>query len=113
MWISARTHWRPLASREAPVADTPKPGLLTLEALPPDDTDPELFRPSPDDTETTKRRCGNCGTEIGPDESAFLRGAVLILNTAYRRMINAGISVAEAQAVADDLAKLAGLEGVL
>jgi hypothetical protein len=94
------------------VADTPKPGLLTLEALPPDDTDPELFRPSPDDTETTKRRCGNCGTEIGPDDASFRRGVVLVLNTVYAALLRK-MPAGEAQAVVDGLVTEAGLDGVL
>lgn len=60
-------------------------------------TDPEPFGPRLD--EVTKRRCGGCGSELAPDDRAFLRGAFAVLNAAFVYLQRRGLAREEAEAV--------------
>lgn len=69
--------------------DGPPIGALPTEAQPPSDTDPQPFR---DDLEVTKRRCCNCGAEIGPDEHCEQRGEIRAYVAVYAHLVRHGVS---------------------
>lgn len=60
-------------------------------------TDPEPFGPTLE--EVTKRRCARCGAELAPDDRAFLRGALSVLNAAFVYLQRRGLPRDEAEAI--------------
>lgn len=73
-------------------------------------TDPQPFGPPHGPEDVTKRRCVGCGTELQPDDDAYRRGAVLILNAAFAGMLRGGVGRAQAAGIVDKIAKDSGID---